>query len=142
MPIMTRPRSIHQRLRAGLRAVMPVAIPVAIPVVCVLCVLHARPALAQQPEAKAATAASGASASAAAAAPDKVYPPLPSLAMLPPPSAADSDDEAPPRKTNSRKKGVKEKVRNEMPVPHMVVSDATRTYLNAVEQDIEHAMPK
>ncbi|CAM2144060.1 exported protein of unknown function [Pararobbsia alpina] len=113
-------------------------------VLCALCVAHGRPAQAQQPEAKAAAAspASGASAAAASAAPDKVYPPLPSLAMLPPPSATDSDDDTPPRKTSSRKKGAKEKVRNEMPTPHLVVSDATRTYLNSVEQDIEHAMPK
>jgi hypothetical protein len=136
MPIMT-PRFISR---------IPDSAPsVLVAVLCALCVTHGRPAYAQQPEAKAAAAspASGASATAASAAPDKVYPPLPTLAMLPPPTATDSgDDDAPPRKTGSRKKGSKEKVKNEMPTPHLVVSDATRTYLNSVEQDIEHAMPK
>ena len=117
---------------------------------CALGMAVALPAHAAQPDTKTAatntstsastSAASSASGSPAAAAPDKVYPPLPSLTMLPP--STDSDDDAPPRKSTSKKKGAAAKVKNEMPTPRLVVSDATRSYLNSVEQDIDRALQK
>lgn len=112
----------------------------ALALVCVFA--FAMPAHAQQPENKAgaANAASGTSSTSSSAAPDKVYPPLPSLSMLPP--TTDSDDDPPPRKTSSKKKGASVKVKNEMPTPRLVVSDASRSYLNSVEQDIDRAMQK
>lgn len=112
--------------------------------ICALAVLAAAlaavPAHAQ-PVAKpaAASGASAASSPSASAAPDKVYPPLPTLAMLPPSNG--SDDDAPPKPT-SRKKGAAAKIKNEMPAPRMVISDTSRSYLNSVEQEIDHAMPK
>ncbi|RKP50189.1 hypothetical protein D7S86_18795 [Pararobbsia silviterrae] len=99
--------------------------------------LLAATALHAHADPSAAKAASGASAAApASAAPDKVYPPLPTLAMLPPSSG---DDDPPPKP--SRKKGGP-KIKNDMPTPHMVVSDTSRNYLNSVEEEIDHAMQK
>ena len=78
-------------------------------------------------------------ASAQAAA-DKVYPPLPSLAMLPPP--ADDEDDAPPKPAATSKK---KKVRVQdchcaMPMPRLVVSDASRTYLKGIDRQLDLAL--
>ena len=77
----------------------------------------------------------------AAAAADKVYPPLPTLAMLPP--ASGDDDEAPAPHTASHKK--KEKARQRdchcaMPAPRLVVSDTSRAYLKDIEQRLDSAL--
>jgi hypothetical protein len=109
-------------------------------VACLLWVMQPRHAEAQPPDTKVATVTVG-SVAPTGAAPDKVYPPLPSLSMLPPTTDAD-DDDTPKRKSASRKKGAAAKVKNDMPTPRLVVSDETRTYLNSVDQDIDRAMPK
>lgn len=70
----------------------------------------------------------------------KVYPPLPTLAMLPP---AASDDDDPPVKSASRKG---RKVRRVVdckcngPEPRLVVSGESRSYLKDVEQRIDIAL--
>jgi hypothetical protein len=74
------------------------------------------------------------------AAADKVYPPLPTLAMLPPTSSGDEDEPlSPPTHSSSHSK---KKVRHPdchcsgAPVVHLVVSDTSRAYL----QDVEHKL--
>ncbi|MBB2926190.1 hypothetical protein [Paraburkholderia silvatlantica] len=78
-------------------------------------------------------------AAAAAPAADKVYPPLPSLAMLPP--AAGDDDELPaPHSTSHRKKVCQRDCHCAMPTPRLVVSDASRAYLKDIEQQLDSAL--
>jgi hypothetical protein len=117
----------------------------AVPVTCALSLAWAATSAHAQPaDAKAAAAspASGASTAAANAAPDKVYPPLPTLAMLPPPQSDDDDAPAAPAKRGSRgKKGAVVR-KNEMPAARLVVSDTSRSYLTSIEQEIDHAMQK
>jgi hypothetical protein len=73
---------------------------------------------------------------------DKVYPPLPTLSMLPP--ATDDDDEpvVPKRTSKKRKPRVVADVRPTAPVARLVVSDASRIYLRSVEKQLELAMAK
>lgn len=77
---------------------------------------------------------------ALAPAAQKVYPPLPTLAMLPPSAA---DDEEPPARTTS-KKGRKTRhvvdCKCNGPEPRLVVSDESRAYLKDVERRIETAL--
>jgi hypothetical protein len=142
---MIRPSLITRRATAdaaqsrGLRRVSYVALCVMTSAICASWAQHA----AAQPATAAAISASGASAAAASASPDKVYPPLPTLAMLPPPTSNDDDAPAPATKGSSRsKKGAAAARKNDVPSARLVVSDASRTYLNTVEQDIDHAMQK
>ncbi|BCQ23191.1 hypothetical protein NK8_13170 [Caballeronia sp. NK8] len=69
----------------------------------------------------------------------KVYPPLPTLAMLPP---ASDDDDAPVR--TASKKGKKPRrvadCKCNGPEPRLVVSDESRTYLKDVERRIDTAL--
>ncbi|SAK56025.1 hypothetical protein [Caballeronia ptereochthonis] len=70
----------------------------------------------------------------------KVYPPLPTLAMLPP-LTGDGDD--PPARSASRKgKKVRRVVdcRCSGPEPRLVVSEESRTYLKDVERRIDTAL--
>lgn len=85
------------------------------------------------------------SASAFPAAVDKVYPPLPTLAMLPPPSG--SDDDLPVKPATHRKKSrapIQTQERKGPPTPavRLVVSDASHTYLDSVQRQIDQALVK
>ncbi|MEM5387176.1 hypothetical protein VSR68_26765 [Paraburkholderia phymatum] len=74
---------------------------------------------------------------------DKVYPPLPTLSMLPP--VSDDDDEpvvVPKHTSKKRKPRVVADVRPTAPVARLVVSDASRIYLRSVEKQLELAMAK
>jgi hypothetical protein len=76
----------------------------------------------------------------APAAADKVYPPLPTLSMLPP--ATDDDDE-PPAKPSSRKKKVRAQSQKWMqPAARLVVSDASHAYLGNIEKQLDLALAK
>ncbi|RDK03241.1 hypothetical protein DLM46_09700 [Paraburkholderia lacunae] len=85
------------------------------------------------------------SASAFPAAADKVYPPLPSLAMLPPSSG--DDDDLPLKPAQHRKKPralvhVQEIKPPPAPVARLVVSDASHAYLDSVQRQIDQASIK
>ncbi|KMW45045.1 hypothetical protein PQH03_14015 [Ralstonia insidiosa] len=83
-------------------------------------------------------------ATAAAAAADKVYPPLPSLAMLPPGGGGSEIEPAPAARTRgSKRKATFVQVRKAAdPVPRMVVSEASHTYLAGIEHQLEAALQK
>jgi len=70
----------------------------------------------------------------------QVYPPLPTLAMLPPATGDDDDDDATPaarhNARHNKKKPHHPDCHCSTPSPHLVVSDESRTYL----QDIEHQL--
>jgi hypothetical protein len=77
----------------------------------------------------------------APAASDKVYPPLPTLAMLPPNS--DDEDDPQPKLSQQRKKKIRIPDRKSIaPVPHMVVSDASHAYLGNIEKQLDLALAK
>jgi hypothetical protein len=77
----------------------------------------------------------------APAASDKVYPPLPTLAMLPPNS--DDEDDPQPKLSQQRKKKIRIPDRKSVaPVPHMVVSDASHAYLGNIEKQLDLALAK
>ena len=81
-------------------------------------------------------------ASTSSAAPDKVYPPLPSLAMLPP--GGGGEIEAPARSVGTagghRKVATLRVRKSAEPTPRMVVSDASHAYLASLERKLEQAM--
>ncbi|MBN3808221.1 hypothetical protein [Paraburkholderia sp. Ac-20347] len=77
---------------------------------------------------------------APSASPSAVYPPLPSLAMLPP---SNNDDEESPAPTHSARKKKASRVRDchcTMPAPRLVVSDTSRAYLKDVERQLDVAL--
>ncbi|CAE6715947.1 hypothetical protein R69927_04846 [Paraburkholderia domus] len=85
------------------------------------------------------------SANAFPAAADKVYPPLPTLAMLPPSSG--SDDDLPVKPASHRKKShvpiqMQERRGPPMPAVRLVVSDASHAYLDSVQRQIDQALVK
>lgn len=83
-------------------------------------------------------ASAGLSASPAT---DKVYPPLPTLSMLPP--ASSDDDDAPAPHTASRKKKLHaHDGRPVGPTARLVVSDASRTYLKDIEHQLDVALAR
>ena len=91
-------------------------------------------------EAQAGAAVTVAAIPPAPAAADKVYPPLPTLSMLPP--ATDDDDE-PPAKPSSRKKKARAQSQKWMqPVARLVVSDASHAYLGDIEKQLDLALAK
>ncbi len=103
----------------------------------------ARPAMAAPP----------ADAAVTVAAPDKVYPPLPSLSMLPPSAAEAADDGTEAVPSSARARSGKRQatasvpvalVRKQpgVPVPRLVVSEATRAYLAGVEQQLDRALKR
>jgi hypothetical protein len=101
--------------------------------------LLAAPAFADPP----ATVLQPASAFPAAA--DKVYPPLPTLAMLPPSSGSDDDlpvKPAPHRKKSHVPMQMQEHRAPPMPAVRLVVSDASHTYLDSVQRQIDQALLK
>ncbi|MFM0172458.1 hypothetical protein [Paraburkholderia sediminicola] len=105
--------------------------------------LLSAPAFAGQPGADLQSA--GAFPATFPAAADKVYPPLPSLAMLPPPAAG--DDDLPLKPATHRKKphvAVQAQERRSPPGPvvRIVVSDASHAYLDSVQRQIDQALAK
>jgi hypothetical protein len=77
---------------------------------------------------------------APAAAADKVYPPLPSLAMLPPPTS--QDDEQPSKSTWRKKIWRAHERKSAGPTARLIVSDASHTYLDTVERQLDQALLK
>jgi hypothetical protein len=72
---------------------------------------------------------------------DKVYPPLPTLAMLPPASAPDDDEPlAPKHATKKRKARPAVDLRPGAPAARLVVSDASRTYLRTIDKQLDLAL--
>jgi hypothetical protein len=78
------------------------------------------------------------SVASVSAAPDKVYPPLPTLTMIPP--AAEDDEDAAPRPTAHKKKVRVAEHRLATPPARLVVSDASRAYLGGIERQIDLAL--
>lgn len=76
------------------------------------------------------------------AATDKVYPPLPTLAMLPPSSGGDEEPRAPRASMRSKKRLRRPECRCGVPVARLVVSDASRTYLQDVERQLDVALAR
>ena len=99
-------------------------------------------AFAGQPAVAGTLSANGATASpatSAAASADKVYPPLPTLAMLPPSSGDDDEPVAPVSKPAGKKRKARAAVdlRPTAPAARLVVSDASRVYLRSVEKQLD-----
>lgn len=108
-----------------------------------LATLLTAPAFAGQPGADLQSA--GAFPAAFPAAADKVYPPLPSLAMLPPSSAGDGDlplKPAPHRKKSRAPLQPQEHRSPPAPVVRLVVSDASHAYLDSVQRQIDLALAR
>ncbi|MGF6478895.1 hypothetical protein [Paraburkholderia sp. JPY419] len=94
-------------------------------------------AWAGQPAASApATAAPPATLASA----DKVYPPLPTLAMLPPSTGDDDELPAPRSSSRNKKKTQKRDCHCAMPTPRLVVSDESRAYLKDIERQLDSAL--
>ena len=106
--------------------------------VLVASLLLASPAFAGQP--LAAAMLSTASPSAAAAA-DKVYPPLPTLAMLPP-STGDDDEPLVTKPTAKKRKTRVPDIRPTTPAARLVVSDASRAYLKTIDRQLDLALAR
>ncbi|POR52067.1 hypothetical protein B0G62_10535 [Paraburkholderia eburnea] len=70
---------------------------------------------------------------------DKVYPPLPTLAMLPPTDSEDDDGPA-PRPSSHKKKLRQHDSRPVGPTARLVVSDASRSYLKDIEHQLDVAL--
>ncbi|MBV8261241.1 MAG: hypothetical protein JO239_09865 [Paraburkholderia sp.] len=96
-------------------------------------------AWAGQPVASAPATATVVAAAATPAA-DKVYPPLPSLAMLPPATGDDDDVPAPHSSSHNKKKTRQRDCHCAMPTPRLVVSDTSRAYLKDIEQKLDSAL--
>ncbi|WP_028205867.1 hypothetical protein [Paraburkholderia nodosa] len=79
-------------------------------------------------------------ATAATPAADKVYPPLPTLAMLPPATGDDDEVPAPHSSSHSKKKTRQRDCHCAMPTPRLVVSDTSRAYLKDIEQQLDSAL--
>ncbi|WP_144156103.1 hypothetical protein [Paraburkholderia sp. BCC1885] len=105
--------------------------------------LLATSALAGQPgnETPPTAAATVASVPPSPAAADRVYPPLPTLSMLPP--ATDDDDEPLAKPATARKKKVRGQERKStLPAARLVVSDASHVYLGNIEKQLDLALAK
>ncbi|BCG00180.1 hypothetical protein PPGU19_047480 [Paraburkholderia sp. PGU19] len=101
-----------------------------------------QPAVAGTLSANGAAASNGANgATAATASADKVYPPLPTLAMLPP-TTDDDEPVAPKPAAKKRKVRAAVDVRPTAPAARLVVSDASRTYLRSVDKQLDLALAK
>jgi hypothetical protein len=103
-------------------------------------------AFAGQPAVAGALSANGAANStatpAASAAADKVYPPLPTLAMLPPSTSDDEEPVAPKPAAKKRKARAPVELRPTAPAARLVVSDTSRTYLRSVDKQLDLALAK
>lgn len=107
--------------------------------VLVASLLLASPAFAGQPLATAMLSTT-ASPSAAAAA-DKVYPPLPTLAMLPP-STGDDDEPLVTKPTAKKRKTRVPDIRPTTPAARLVVSDTSRAYLKTIDRQLDLALAR
>lgn len=87
----------------------------------------------------AAHAQAGAPTPSTAPAADKVFPPLPSLDMLP---SESSTSDTPAATSRGGKKNSRRVVKSASPKPVLVVSEASRAYLRDVEREINQAMSK
>ncbi|MEW9584351.1 hypothetical protein [Paraburkholderia sp. DGU8] len=97
-------------------------------------------AWAAQPAASAPATAAATATIATTASADKVYPPLPTLTMLPPSTGDDDDLPAPRSTSHNKKKTHQHDCRCAMPTPRLVVSDASRTYLRDIERQLDSAL--
>ncbi|CAJ0720764.1 hypothetical protein LMG6871_04187 [Ralstonia edaphis] len=80
---------------------------------------------------------------ATAAAPDRVYPPLPSLAMLPPGGGGEMEPAPVAHARGGKRKVAATQSRKATePMPRMVVSEASHTYLAGIERQLEVALQK
>jgi hypothetical protein len=84
-------------------------------------------------------AGAGASQATSTADASRVYPPLPTLAMLPP-SSSEDDDLAAPHSSAHKRKARQHDCHCAAPMPRLVVSDASRAYLNDVERQLDVAL--
>jgi len=108
-----------------------------------LATLTSQGAQAGQPAVAGALSANGATGgTAASAAADKVYPPLPTLAMLPPSTGDDDEPIAPKPAAKKRKVRAAVDVRPTAPSARLVVSEASRTYLRTVDKQLELALAR
>ncbi|MBN3762400.1 hypothetical protein [Burkholderia sp. Ac-20365] len=114
-----------------------------------LATLTSQGAHAGQPAVAGALSANGATggapattAAAASASADKVYPPLPTLAMLPPSTGDDDEPVAPKPTAKKRKVRAAVDLRPTAPAPRLVVSEASRTYLRTVDKQLELALAR
>ncbi len=98
-------------------------------------------AWAGQPDASGASLQASAGFSASPSS-DKVYPPLPTLAMLPPAASSDDDDLPAPRTSSRKKKQRQHDVRPVGPTARLVVSDSSRTYLKDIEHQLDVALAR
>ena len=105
-------------------------------------VVHAgQPAVAGALSTSGATSTTGAPPAAASA--DKVYPPLPTLAMLPPSSGDDDEPVAAPKPAAKKRKArASVDLRPTAPAARLVVSEASRTYLRSVDRQLDLALAK
>ncbi|GAB3625346.1 hypothetical protein PTE30175_01499 [Pandoraea terrae] len=76
---------------------------------------------------------------AATPSPNKVYPPLPSMDMLPPAAA---ESATPPNSGRGYKKISTRVHKSAAPTAYLVVSDASRAYLTGVERELNQALQK
>ncbi|MGF6612350.1 hypothetical protein OKW45_007338 [Paraburkholderia sp. WSM4175] len=97
-------------------------------------------AWAGQPAASAPATAAGTATAATTASADKVYPPLPTLSMLPPSTGDDDDLPAPRSTSHNKKKTHQHDCHCAMPTPRLVVSDESRTYLKDIERQLDSAL--
>src|ERR1700688_3047000 len=74
------------------------------------------------------------------AAADKVYPPLPSLAMLPP--STGQDDDKPSRPTSRKRTSRAQERKSAGPTARLVVSDVSHAYLDTIELQLDQALLK
>ncbi|WP_109480391.1 hypothetical protein [Paraburkholderia sp. C35] len=110
-----------------------------------LAALMSQPAHAGQPAvagALSANAAAGTAGANSSAAADKVYPPLPTLAMLPQTTAEDDEPLAPKPAAKKRKVRAPVDLRPATPAARLVVSDASRTYLRTIDKQLDLALAK
>lgn len=100
-------------------------------------------AFAGQPLAAAAlaTSTSATNTSLSIPAADKVYPPLPSLAMLPP-STGDDDEPVVVKPSTKKRKLRVQDVRPVGPTARLVVSDTSRAYLKTIDHQLDLALAK
>jgi hypothetical protein len=94
-------------------------------------------------DAAAATAPQATASAQPTAAADKVYPPLPSLAMLPPSDSNDDDPLPAPGGASRKKHGhAIVRVRQVTPAVKLIVTDASRAYLQDIEKQLDAALAK
>lgn len=91
--------------------------------------------------AAAASPSQSATVTAPAAAADKVYPPLPSLAMLPPDSG-DGEPRLSPGASRKKHGRVMVHVQQAAPAIKLIVTDASRAYLQGIETQLDAALAK